>query len=218
MEQIAGLRAAKKARTRAAISEVATTLFIDRGFEHVTVAEIAAAADVSVKTVFNYFPTKEDLFFDRADELLDALLRTIRDRAAGSRITDALRGLLAENFVPFPGTGWAPLRDEASYERIRAFQATEEASPALRTRRLTLAERWIEPLAQALAEEVGLRPGDARARTFAAMVVAALGLRHHELSRAMRERRSPQTVERRVRAVVGETLTRLAAAFPDLDG
>src|SRR6476469_1985072 len=87
----AGLRETKKARTRLAISDAATQLFVERGFEQVTVAEIAEAADVSVKTVFNYFPAKEDLFFDRADELLAGLLRTIAERPEARTITTALR-------------------------------------------------------------------------------------------------------------------------------
>src|SRR5436305_1921691 len=63
-----GLREWKKARTRREIAGSAMQLFAQRGFDHVTVAEVAAAAGVSEKTVFNYFPTKEDLFFDEVPE------------------------------------------------------------------------------------------------------------------------------------------------------
>src|SRR4051794_10762590 len=59
-----GRRERKKQQTRQAISDVATTLFLERGFDAVTVAEVARAADVAVQTVFNHFPAKEDLFFD----------------------------------------------------------------------------------------------------------------------------------------------------------
>jgi AcrR family transcriptional regulator len=217
MEQTLGLRATKKARTRAAISEIATSLFVARGFENVTVAEIAAAADVSVKTVFNYFATKEDLFFDRTDEVLDGLVATIRERPPGTTITAAVHGLLTENFLPFPGLGWGALRDPDGYERIRAHQATEEASPALRARRLVIVSGWIDGLASLLAEEAGLRPGDLRARVFATLLMTTMGMRQRELSAAVRERRSAQTVERRVRALVGEAMRRVAAGFPDLD-
>src|SRR4051812_1442091 len=100
-----GLREAKKARTRLAISDVATRLFAARGFEQVTIAQIAEASDVSIKTVFNYFPTKEDLFFDRAEELMEGLLATVRERPEGTTIAAALHALLSDNRVPFPGIG-----------------------------------------------------------------------------------------------------------------
>ena len=62
------LRSRKRLATRQGISNVATRLFIERGFDHVTVDEIAAAADVGRMTVFNYFPRKEDMFFDLDEE------------------------------------------------------------------------------------------------------------------------------------------------------
>src|SRR3954469_25579191 len=96
-----GLREANKARTRLAISNTATRLFIERGFENVTVAEIAEAAQVSVKTVFNYFSTKEDLFFDRADAIRDAILDAVALRPPGTPMVEALRAVLADRRVPF---------------------------------------------------------------------------------------------------------------------
>ena len=63
-----GLRESKKLHTRQQIADEAMRLFVMRGFDHVTVAEVAVAAGVSQKTVFNYFPTKEDLFFDEVPE------------------------------------------------------------------------------------------------------------------------------------------------------
>lgn len=80
-----GLRERKKRQTRQYISDVATGLFIERGFDTVTVAEIADAANVSVNTVYNYFPAKEDLFFDRSAGLVDRMVRWVRGRNKGSR-------------------------------------------------------------------------------------------------------------------------------------
>src|SRR5580693_4750619 len=91
-----GLRERKKAKTRLAISNIATKMFIERGFDAVTVAEVAAAADVSVATIFNYFETKEELFFDREGEVIEEQRRRIRERNAGETITSALhRAFLA---------------------------------------------------------------------------------------------------------------------------
>jgi len=213
----AGLRAWKKARTRLTISNVATGLFMRDGFEAVTVAQIAAAAEVSVKTVFNYFPSKEDLFFDRVDDVIGARADAVVERPAGATIVGALHGVLADRLVPFDAEGWRRLRDPEDYERFRRFLATEEASPALRTRRLVVGELWTARLAQLFAHQLGLPIGDPRAATLAAMVVAAMALRARTLSAAMAERLSARTVERRVRAVVDEAFERLAIAFADID-
>lgn len=212
-----GLRESKKARTRLAISDIATQLFAERGFEHVTVAEIAAAADVSVKTVFNYFATKEDLFFDRAAELVRVLERTIADRPAGTTIGEAFRRLFADNQMPFPGTGWRRLRDPEHYENLRRYLATEEASPDLRARRLVIGDAWCEPLAVAIAADLGRPADDAAVAALAAMILAAMNQRQRVVSSALLARRSPRVVERRVRTTVDETFARIALAFADVD-
>jgi AcrR family transcriptional regulator len=213
----AGLRAWKKARTRATIAEVATDLFMRDGFEAVTVAHIAAAAEVSVKTVFNYFPSKEDLFFDRADDVIGAIADAIVERAPGVTVVAAVHEVLADRRVPFDASGWRGLRDADGYERFRRFLETEAASPALRTRRLAIAELWTARLAQLVSHQLGLAAGDPRAAVLASMIVAAMGLRARTLNAAMLERLSARTVERRVRAVVDESFERLGRAFADVD-
>src|SRR6266545_2502422 len=99
-----GLRERKKEQTRQLIAETARRLFSERGFERVTVAEVARAAEVSQQTVFNYFPTKEDLVYWRLQSFEDELLSTIRDRAPGESVLTAFgrfllvpRGLLASD-------------------------------------------------------------------------------------------------------------------------
>ncbi|MFD0582588.1 helix-turn-helix domain-containing protein [Dactylosporangium darangshiense] len=87
-----GLRERKKRETRRLISDVATMLFVERGFDAVTVAEIAARAGVAPKTVFNYFPRKEDLFLDRLEELSAMVTAAVRGAArASARPTRCLR-------------------------------------------------------------------------------------------------------------------------------
>lgn len=85
-----GLREDKKQKTRAAISLMATRMFIARGFEEVTTAEIAAAAEVSVPTLFKYFPTKESLVFDEDAEREQFLVDTVKNRPRGTSILEAL--------------------------------------------------------------------------------------------------------------------------------
>jgi AcrR family transcriptional regulator len=86
-----GLRARKKRQTRAAIAAAAMELFQSRGFDAVTIADIAVAADVSRKTVFNYFPAKEDLVFEAGQERRAALVQAIRERPAGTSLVAPFR-------------------------------------------------------------------------------------------------------------------------------
>lgn len=90
MEAI-GLRQRKKERTRSAISEAAISLFLERGYDSVTVADIAEAAEVSKPTLFSYFPTKGDLVVHRFADHEDELARTVRGRRPGQAPLAALR-------------------------------------------------------------------------------------------------------------------------------
>ncbi len=85
-----GLREAKKQKTRAAISLLATRLFIERGYDHVTTAEIAELSEVSVPTLFKYFPSKESLVFDEDAEREQFLIDTVKNRRKGQSILEAL--------------------------------------------------------------------------------------------------------------------------------
>src|SRR3954466_12060480 len=134
-----GVRERKKHRTRREISDVATRLFEDHGFEAVTLAQIADAAEVSVKTIFNYFGSKEDLYFGRAAELGESLLSAVRGRPAGPSVLDALHGLMRDNAMPFRETGWAWLESPHALREVRRFIAVQDRSPALAARRLVLA-------------------------------------------------------------------------------
>src|SRR5829696_677358 len=86
---MSGLRERKKQQTRQLIADTARELFASRGFEAVTVTDIARAADVSAQTVFNYFPTKEDLFYSRLEEFESELVGAVRDRAPGESVLTA---------------------------------------------------------------------------------------------------------------------------------
>jgi AcrR family transcriptional regulator len=144
-----GLRERKKQRTRELIAETARKLFAERGFEEVTVAEIARAADVAETTVFNYFPTKEDLVYWRLEFFEAALLGAIRERAPGESALAAFarfvleqRGLLAE-------------RDPEAREQLAAVTRMIASSPALRAREQQVYARYTESLAALLADEAG---------------------------------------------------------------
>src|SRR3954451_11567663 len=89
-----GLRERKKLATRQLIAETARRLFAERGFDRVPVAEIARAAEVAEKTVFNYFPTKEDLVYWRLGSFEEELLAAVGARAPGEPAVTAFRRFL----------------------------------------------------------------------------------------------------------------------------
>jgi AcrR family transcriptional regulator len=102
---IEGLRARKKRVAREAIAATARRLFAERGFDRVTVAEIAAAADVSEKTVFNHFPTKEDLAFAGREEGIARLVKAITGRPPGTPVLDVFRELTRTVIDDFVAAG-----------------------------------------------------------------------------------------------------------------
>jgi AcrR family transcriptional regulator len=181
-----GLREDKKQRTRREIADTAMRLFAKRGFDHVTVAEVAEAADVSEKTVFNYFPTKEDLFYDEVPAREEALRQAIRGRRAGESILASLRRLQSSECPRMCSPGFA------------VFARIIEESPALQAKELEVMARFSAALAETIQEELGVDERDAR---IAAGLLVSV---HRQLFRAARKqalagRNGPAAV-RRLRA------------------
>jgi AcrR family transcriptional regulator len=154
------LRESKKRETKQRLSDVATELFYARGFESVTVEEIAAAAHVSKVTVFNYFARKEELFLDREEEVKLLLREALGTRSQEQSTVDALRELVArlgEQKHPF-----ARIDGQTA-----AWWRVVTASPSLKARLRELADETVEELARLLA---GPKP-ESSARLVAGMVV-----------------------------------------------
>jgi AcrR family transcriptional regulator len=149
-----GLRERKKAQTRELIAETARRLFAERGFERVSVAEIARIADVSEKTVFNYFPTKEDLVYWRLESFEEELLETIRSRAVGESVLDAFG-----RFVRRP-RGMLGRSDPATREQLAALTRVIVESPSLLARERQIFVGYTASLAALIAEETGAGAGD----------------------------------------------------------
>jgi AcrR family transcriptional regulator len=136
---------------REEISGAALRLFAERGFEDVTIAEIADAADVSQKTVFNYFPTKEDLVYSREEEVEQQLREAIAGRERGQSVVDGMRRFLFDVF--------SRLGDKGAPETIGVRARIIGASPTLQAR-----ERAVfEALTRLLAELIAEKEDDARA-------------------------------------------------------
>ena len=121
--QTEGLRARKKRAAREAIAATARRLFAERGFDAVTVAEIAAAADVSEKTVFNHFPTKEDLAFAGREEGIAQLVADITERPPGTSVLDVFRALTTTVLDDFVARGDEDLLTVAKIIRAQPHAA-----------------------------------------------------------------------------------------------
>jgi AcrR family transcriptional regulator len=142
-----GLRERQKQRTREAILDAALRLFSERGFTAVSVAEIADAVEVSVRTVYNYFPTKEHLVFDRMEAFEAALLAAIRDRAPAESVLEAFRRFVLTSSVR--------LETKEASEVIATAARMITASPALQAHENQVLIRYTHSLAALLAEETG---------------------------------------------------------------
>jgi AcrR family transcriptional regulator len=139
-----GLRERKKRLTREAIAAAAIELFKARGFESVTVAEVAAAADVSEKTVFNYFPTKEDLVFWNSEDKLEARAEAIRYRVPGVPLS---RVFEAETMAFLDALEDGAVRDLIDVPMLA------RSSPALRDRLLLAWERETATFVAAITDD-----------------------------------------------------------------
>lgn len=175
MQSELGLRERKKRETRQAIYEAARRLFEERGFQKVTVAEVAHAANVSEVTVFNYFPTKEDLFYAGMRFFEEELLDAVRRRKTGESALKAFRRKLLES-----ADG---LRTGERFAAIKKATAAYAASPSLAAREREIVERYTRGLAELVA---GGEPDVADTAVAAALMGAHRGLVDH-VRRRVRE-------------------------------
>jgi len=198
-----GRRERKKAEVRQRISDAATALFLRRGFDQVSVSQIAEAADVARPTVFAHFPRKEDLFFDRYPEVAGQLTRAIRERPAGTSAASALRDAL----VAAARAGQAPYGMQA--DMIPWWQ-TVAASRALQARARELADQLSAELAQAMAAT-----GTAEPELAAALAVAAWRTVHLQAIRRILAGGDAATVTARHLGRIGSALSAVDQMMPD---
>ncbi|MFI8894471.1 TetR/AcrR family transcriptional regulator [Streptomyces paradoxus] len=192
-----GLRERKKRETRQRISDIATGLFLEHGFVTVTIAEVAEAADVSVNTVYNYFPAKEDLFFDRSQGVVDRLSRWVRGRDEGESAARAvLRELRAEIEAVSPRIGLI-----AGYDR---FMRCIEEAPPLRSRLWSMQQELQDNLDATLREETGAPAGDPLPTLIASQICWIHGTVFVAIGREMVKGRNPDEVSRDILVVLDD--------------
>ena len=171
MEVLEGLRERKKRETRETIARSALALFGERGYDAVTVADVARAADVSEKTVFNYFPAKEDLVFVRGEARREALVEAIRSRPPGTSLVEPFRRQTDELIEQV---------ERGSEDAIVAIPRLVMASAGLRERLFLGWEREAALLTPVIAEETGVAHDD----VVAGVVARSLAWTHRLVFRA----------------------------------
>jgi AcrR family transcriptional regulator len=154
-----GLRELKKEQTRQLIADAAWRLFADRGFDQVSVAGVAREARVAEATVYNYFRTKEDLFYWRLEAFGTRLAEAVSTRPPGESALAAFRrALLADGGL----LAQAEAGDPQALDRLRTTNQVITASPALLAREQQALSRAATTLANLLAADIGAPPGDLR--------------------------------------------------------
>lgn len=178
-------RSRKRLATRQGISDVATRLFFERGFDQVTVDEIAAAADVGRMTVFNHFPRKEDMFFDRDEEGREILREALRQRDPNVSALETLR-VLAHRLV----AEQSPL--VTFTEESQGYIQTIERSESLQARARAIRDELAQLVMVALCESVGREPSDPDAHLAAQLLLATWTVAFVQAHRTFRERGDTQ--------------------------
>jgi AcrR family transcriptional regulator len=199
-------RSRKRQATRQGISDAATRLFIERGFDEVTVDEIAAAADVGRMTVFNHFPRKEDMFFDRDEEGREMLRQALRQRDPSTAPIEALR-LLAHRLI----AERSPIMEFSA--RSQSFIATIERSETLKARARAIRDELAQVMTVALSECAGRESDDPDARLAAGLLLATWSVAFIEAHRTFRQTRNTEQAKAALLALIDKGTVGLKAAM-----
>jgi AcrR family transcriptional regulator len=206
-----GLRERKKQRTRETIAQTARRLFDERGFDAVTVDEIARDSEVSRKTVFNYFPTKEDLVFSGLELFEERLLEAIRKRRPDESILTAFARFITDS------RGLLAAEDPHAGERLRAVSRLIADSPALLAREQQIHAGYTDALAALIAEETQARPDDVAPWVAAnAMIGLHKALVGYVRRQVLAGERDRKLIARRLRAQAKRAIALLERGFADL--
>jgi len=199
-------RSRRRIATRQAISNAATLLFFERGFDHVTVDEIATAANVGRMTVFNHFPRKEDMFFDRDEAGRETLREALRQRDSGVAPIETLR-LLAHQLIA----------DQSPYVEFssasQGFLETIEGSETLKARARAIRDELAQVVAVALSERVGRDPDDPEAQLAAGLLLATWTVAFIQAHRTFRLGQDIEEAQTAFLAIVDKGTIGLTAAM-----
>jgi AcrR family transcriptional regulator len=205
-----GLRARKKVQMRSHLVATAARLFAERGYEQVTVLDIARAAEVAEKTVYNYFPTKEGLVLDQDETEIDRIVVLLRERPPGTTPAAALRADLLALVSSIAGIPPDQLRGVIGY--------LAAVSPGIRRLCLEMTDRHARRMADVLLERMPRHAGEvtrarveAHARNLAWLYQAVID----ESGRQITAGATPAQVSARIRPIVRALLDDLEQAEVD---
>lgn len=209
-----GLRERKKRQTRQRISEAALGLFVERGFDHVTIAEVAAAAEVSVNTLYNYYEAKEDLVLPPDQASPQRLADIVRARQPGESAARAVLGRLRDELR----------RRDRSVGLTAGFGRVFDmmrAAPTLTARLEDLGRQMTDALATVLAEETGAAPDDQLPRLVASQIGWFHSLVYAEIGRRIVAGEKPDAIAEAMLQLLGlveELLSDQALAYAVREG
>jgi AcrR family transcriptional regulator len=208
-----GLRERKKAQLRQRLSDTATHMFLTRGYDAVRVIEIAAACDVSEKTVYNYFPTKESLVLDRWETTKQALRADLSDLSLHP--VDAVRTILADEILAL--TSWLDAQSDtaAAIESVRRFGELIAATPALRAYNHESLGALTMITAGLLAARAGQAADDPEPQIAATALLGLWGVHFTALRKYMDATRTPSAIRD---AVMSDVDTAAGLLRTGLDG
>ncbi|MET7337967.1 TetR/AcrR family transcriptional regulator [Nonomuraea sp. NPDC005650] len=204
-----GLRERKKRETRQRIADMAMGLFMAKGFDNVTVAEIARVADVSVNTVFNYFGTKEDLFADRQDVAIDLAPQVLREREPGESLVGAFR---RDFFDALDTRHWRYGLSQGS----DVFARIVGEAPSLVAKLREMHEKREDALTRALADELEADADDLTPRLVATHILNTTRILTHSSVRRQLAGEQWESIEPDLRAQADKAFDLLESGIGDL--
>ncbi|MEU6198339.1 TetR family transcriptional regulator [Streptomyces sp. NPDC047061] len=197
---VEGLRERKKRLLRRQLSDTATEMFMERGFDAVRVAEVAEACGVSEKTVFNYFPTKESLVLDLGEATLNSLRTTLADPDLSP--VDATLRILSGELANI--TAWLSAQSDPAEAKamLLRFGMLIRSTPSLRAYQRDTADQQVAVAAEVLARRAGMSPDDPEPQVAATALLALWPVQFRALRKHLNLARTPEELHDAVSADV----------------
>jgi AcrR family transcriptional regulator len=222
--QTEGLRERKKRLMRQLISDTATAMFLEGGFDAVKVSEVAASCEVSEKTVYNYFPTKESLVLDQEEAMIADIRRALGPDGARISPIDAAVALISDE-VRQIFDFWDQEGQPANLVMMRRFSELFERTPSLRAAQQDMMQRLVEAAAQAMAARAGMDPEDPEPQIAADALIGLWRVQFRALKKYSDGTRPPYEVRdlviaevRRAARLIDTGLWSFGAAVQGTDG